>query len=423
MFGWLKNRSRTQKPEVGSGKSGSGEGTTQAHGKFRLEPLEPRVLLSGDSIVAVVAIQALQETQANSVADAPSAIVEQLDAGTENGGTSTDRGQDSGTASGAKTSVAWPESWQAGAAGDAKDDTKSALPGDQETPVASTSNIDSAGAQSAQVGQAEAIVAAQEKRAVANDSSVVGTAGDDQIVTVPTTTQQPRGPPADDQHSSALVAEETLHNNDLQLSDATNKDAGESFALLDPPFSEPNGDSLPRGPPTDDTAAAEQAQYLRSVMTDAAPAQNPAPSLTDQSLAPVLARAIGIWNSLASDPDFAARLSNVRVTIADLPDGILGQADGYQIFIDFNADGHAWFVDATPADSAEFGVAINPERVLADAGSAAFGRFDLLTVLLHETGHVLGLSHAVSLAVMDEAIRPGERVLPESNIPLFGPNE
>ncbi|MDD5472109.1 MAG: cadherin-like domain-containing protein, partial [Sideroxydans sp.] len=84
---------------------------------------------------------------------------------------------------------------------------------------------------------------------------------------------------------------------------------------------------------------------------------------------------------------------HVRLAIADLPDGELGEAyitrldanglpsEG-KIVIDFNGDGQGWFVDSTPFDASEF----------AQADSAAQGRYDLLSVLLHETAHILGFT-------------------------------
>ncbi|MFL5337504.1 MAG: matrixin family metalloprotease, partial [Geminicoccaceae bacterium] len=52
-----------------------------------------------------------------------------------------------------------------------------------------------------------------------------------------------------------------------------------------------------------------------------------------------------------------------------------------------------WFVDASPWDNEEFAGHGNGGELLAAPSSPAFGRADLLTVVLHELGHVLGLGH------------------------------
>src|SRR5205814_360364 len=76
------------------------------------------------------------------------------------------------------------------------------------------------------------------------------------------------------------------------------------------------------------------------------------------------------------------------------------------IYLDADAAGHGWFLDPTPRGDSEFA----PGR----AHSPAAGRVDLLTVLAHEMGHVLGLGddHAadpVTGSVMAAALPVGVR--------------
>ena len=57
----------------------------------------------------------------------------------------------------------------------------------------------------------------------------------------------------------------------------------------------------------------------------------------------------------------------------------------------------------------------NPDVWMAKAGSAAAGKMDMLSVLLHEYGHALGLDHSANPNdFMAPNLQPGERRLPSS---------
>jgi hypothetical protein len=83
------------------------------------------------------------------------------------------------------------------------------------------------------------------------------------------------------------------------------------------------------------------------------------------------------------------------------------------LFIDADGSGNGWFVDASPAESGEFAARVERDVLAATPGSAAFGRMDLLTIVTHELGHLIGFDHddAGRIAVMTEAVDPGVRYL------------
>jgi RHS repeat-associated protein len=65
------------------------------------------------------------------------------------------------------------------------------------------------------------------------------------------------------------------------------------------------------------------------------------------------------------------------------------------IVLSSNAAGVGWFVDSTPQETSEFGTQLGPDAFRATGDSPAAGKYDLLTVLLHEEGHLLGFNSEV----------------------------
>ena len=96
----------------------------------------------------------------------------------------------------------------------------------------------------------------------------------------------------------------------------------------------------------------------------------------------------------------------MQIRIADLGGTTLGLASGNTISLDDNAAGWGWFVDRTPRNDSEF-------RRAGDQGEQ--GRMDLLSVLTHELGHLLGHDHADG-GVMAESLAPGIRTVASSGM-------
>ncbi len=124
------------------------------------------------------------------------------------------------------------------------------------------------------------------------------------------------------------------------------------------------------------------------------PAPAPAPVVNDDGriseaeLKLLVAAAIDRWAANGATPEQIAAMKAVKISVADMMGLQIGGAGIGTIQIDEDAAGYGWFVDSTPGDDSEY--AGSGTRLIAASGPAA-GRVDLLTVLVHELGHQIGL--------------------------------
>jgi len=144
-------------------------------------------------------------------------------------------------------------------------------------------------------------------------------------------------------------------------------------------------------------------------------------TLSAEALAPVALEAVNRWAEAGLSAEDLAVLEGTTIQIADLRDGMVGATVGDQVLIDVNAAGWGWFADPTPEDDLEFSAGANG-GLIATEGDASLG-IDLLMVIMHELGHILGLDHTED-GLMAETLDLGQRWLPEEDsvnlLPLIG---
>jgi microcystin-dependent protein len=123
---------------------------------------------------------------------------------------------------------------------------------------------------------------------------------------------------------------------------------------------------------------------------------------------------IGLWQAAGISGEQLSQLTSVTYQIADLEPGYLAVlGEGNVITIDADASQRRWFVDATPEDHQEFGSTDPSTGELLATDASALGSFDLLTVILHEQGHRLGLGHVDAPgSLMSGSLGTGGRFLP-----------
>ncbi len=194
----------------------------------------------------------------------------------------------------------------------------------------------------------------------------------------------------DDQQSIALVSYE-IHG-ELVIDDISLREAIDG-ALADD-LDEPalDGDAVPPVAVVEEPVfvAAEVSSVLLNVEQTPTATSGATLTLTRAQVEALAFVAAQRWSAAGITDEQRELLRSISYDVRDLDGNRIGVANGLGITIDLDAAGQGWFVDETPLEDTEFGRALSATNLFATDAAAAAG-FDLLTTIMHEQGHILGL--------------------------------
>jgi hypothetical protein len=154
-------------------------------------------------------------------------------------------------------------------------------------------------------------------------------------------------------------------------------------------------------------------QAVRNTGVSPALVKVDATGLTAATMEPIVGAAIARWAAAGASSTTLAQMANTQIVVGDLPSGALAQESAGQIVIDRTAAGYGWFVDSAPSEDQEF-VADTSDAQLHAIDPRAVDQMDLMTVVEHELGSVLGLKdlNSSSTDLMSGQLAVGVRRVP-----------